>query len=179
MVTPTIVIVEQRAMDAERIAFQDRAVPTRRQHCAGSFLAKPVEQVFGQFDIPFIRKVFVDFLFRRLEKADGRIHCAIDDLNVLHDDVLASASAGGNRRRLTRDRRADQVAPGSRLEPGRSHPSSSEGLVADRTSEAPPLGTGTNSTPPSSPACAPMPDADSAASAATESGSAIIFSSTK
>ncbi len=97
MGAPILIVVEQGAVNAERIALEDRAVPERRQHRPGSLFPKPVDQIFDQFHVAPIREDRFELFCSRLEHAEGSIHRTVNDLDVLHKGILAADRTIRNR----------------------------------------------------------------------------------
>lgn len=97
VVSPIRIVVNQGAVNAERVALEDRAAPERCRYRPGSILPKPVDQVFDQLGVAAVSKDRVELLRCRLEQAESGIQGVANDLNVLRDGVLALKSIVGNR----------------------------------------------------------------------------------
>jgi hypothetical protein len=82
--TTVLRIVEERSVDAVGLLLEDRAFPHRCHDFFSFGLSQPFYHVLDGVDISSIRENQSELLVGRLKDAEGAVHLAIDDLNVLH-----------------------------------------------------------------------------------------------
>jgi hypothetical protein len=73
------------------VALEYWSIPNGGEHTV-TFLPNPLEEFDSDLHIAPIREDDCELIVRRLEDAEGRVHSAVDDLDVLHADVLTVAA---------------------------------------------------------------------------------------
>ncbi len=93
--------VEQSAVDAVRVPLQDRTLPNRFEDVTGARVTETSNDILNDLHVGEGAEEGSELFVRRLEDAERRILCGVDDLDVLHEPSVAADTLNVRNRRLS------------------------------------------------------------------------------
>ena len=85
-------VVKQRAVNTDCVTFQNWALPNGINDAASLFFTEAVDDVFHNLHFTPAREYRVKLFIGRLKQTEGRVSCAVNNLDVLHGSVMRDPS---------------------------------------------------------------------------------------